>query len=112
MSAWVKVDPMRWFDVPAKPGVYVFYVGGEVSYVGQSANLRNRISQHNVRPGFARNTITPWGTFPDTVSVGLKIRVSRRFGDWAMWELRLIKRLRPLFNGTFVNKRRNEAMYA
>ena len=108
---WTTFDPTMWLSLPTQPGVYVIYIGGEVVYVGQSANLRNRIQGHKIRNGYARNIRTPWGEFPDDVQVTGKAKVSRRFGDWAMWELRLIERIRPIFNKTFVNERRTAGMY-
>lgn len=109
---WTTFDPMKWLSVPAKPGVYVIYLGGEVVYIGQSANLRNRMQGHNIRFGYARNIRTPWVEVPDDMPLVGKAKISRRFGDWAMWELRLIERLRPVFNKTFVNERRTAGMYA
>ncbi len=109
---WTTFNPMTTLDAPAKPAVYVFYIGGEPVYIGQTANLRNRLSNHRIRHGYARNIVTPWLTVRDDVSVYGKAKITKRFGDWAMWELRLIKRLRPMFNGTFVNERRTAGMYA
>lgn len=109
---WTRFDPMQWLSVPALPGVYAIYLGGEVVYIGQSANLRNRLQGHCIRAGYAKNIRTPWGDFPATVSVLGKAKITKRFGDWAMWELRLIERLRPTFNKTFVNQSRTAGMYA
>jgi excinuclease UvrABC nuclease subunit len=92
-------------DIPAAAGVYVIYFGEEIVYIGQSNNMRARFARHNVRYGYWREIITPWGEISADISVTAKIRISRRYGDWAMWELRLIHRLKPKFNGTFVTKR-------
>lgn len=109
---WTAFDPRQWLFVPARPGVYAIYLGGEVVYIGQSANLRNRLQGHYIRPGYAKNIRTPWGDFPSDVPLLGKAKITKRFGDWAMWELRLIERLRPVFNKTFVNKQRTSGMYA
>lgn len=109
---WTSFDPLHPLTVPAKPGVYAIYLNDEIVYIGQSANLRNRLAGHRVRCGYARNIRTPWGDFPDDVPLAGKAKISKRFGDWAMWELRLIERIRPTFNKTFVNERRTAGMYA
>lgn len=109
---WTSFDPGNWMEIPPKPGVYVIYIGGEIVYIGQSANLRNRLQSYKIRAGYARNFRTPWGDYPDHVTISAKAKVSRRFGDWAMWELRLIERIRPIFNKTFVNERRTVGMYS
>jgi hypothetical protein len=36
--------------------------------------------------------------FPDTENITVKVRLSRKYGEWLMAELRLIKRLHPEFN--------------
>ncbi len=95
---WTKFDPLSLRPIPAKPGVYVFIINGEVVYVGQTANLRLRIANHKIRYGYARNVYTPWGQYHDWSKIVCKVKISKRYGDWAMWELRLIKRLRPTFN--------------
>lgn len=109
-GAWHEIDIVRAGllgtpDIPDQPGVYVVYFGGRPVYVGQSNNLRARIARHNIRLGYARNIITPWGDVHEDEGVTAKIKVSRRLGDWAMWEIRLIHRLQPKFNKTFSGPR-------
>jgi len=86
-----------WQTIPSSPGCYVVYGDGQVIYVGESTDLRRRIvSNHEIR--FARYTNfieSPWGKFTDLY---VKVRESVRYGDWAMIELRLIKRLQPPHN--------------
>jgi excinuclease UvrABC nuclease subunit len=75
---------------PAVPAVYVVYVDGFVYYVGSTANLRLRMintwnhknEDANLRPR----------------SVVVKFSISRRYGDWRMREVRLIRRLHPRAN--------------
>lgn len=98
-TGWVLACPYS-HVFPDEPGVYAIYFGREVVYVGQSNNLRVRIARHHLRPGYAKNYHTPWGDIPHQ-DVTCKYRVSRRLGDWAMWEIRLIDRLQPRFNKTF-----------
>ena len=109
MPRWVTASMPYDAALPAAPGVYVVFYDSEPVYVGQSNNLRVRVARHNIRFGYARNIITPWGDFPDTTKVTLRFRVSRRLGDWAMWEIRLISRLHPRFNSTFSGVRWNGA---
>lgn len=103
---WRRVDAARAGllgtpDIPVLPGVYAIYLGDELVYIGQSNNLRVRFARHNIRHGYAKNIITPWGDVPASVGVTVKIKPSVRLGDWAMWEIRLIHRLQPRFNKTF-----------
>lgn len=104
-DTWIALDIFNPLAAPERPGVYVVICNGKVVYVGQSNNLRARLTRHQIRPGYARNIITPWGTFPDPWAWSCKAKVSRRIGDWAMWEIRLIHRLRPMFNKTFSGAR-------
>lgn len=106
-DTWILCKGKMFFveDLPTKPGVYVIKFNNEVVYIGQSNNLRSRITRHQIRYGYARNIITPWGDVSDTTRVTCKYRVSRRLGDWAMWEIRLIDRLQPRFNKTYTGVR-------
>lgn len=103
MSRWQQFDildygPNGRLSIPARPGVYVIYFDGRPVYVGQSANLRARVSGHRIRHGYGKTIHTPWEELPHTAAVTVKVKCSRRIGDWAMWEIRLIARLRPEFN--------------
>ena len=103
---WMPLDIIGGIgNAPAKPGVYAIYFDDEVVYIGQSNNLLARLTRHQIRYGYARNIRTPWGDLPDSVRVHCKYRISRRLGDWAMWEIRLIHRLKPRFNKTFNGSR-------
>lgn len=96
MSRWKVYAWPR--EIPAIAGVYAIYFDGDLVYIGQSVNVRNRWCEHQIRLGYAKNIITPWGDIPDKTVVTFKVSASRRYGDWAMRELRLIRRLKPLFN--------------
>lgn len=94
---WQSYDVMK--DIlPRVAGVYAIYFDGDLVYIGQSVNIGNRFSEHKFRYGYARNIITPWTDLPDHTKITVKIKKSRRRGDWAMLEIRLIYRLSPLFN--------------
>lgn len=95
---WFAFDPVHLPQFPACGAVYVVFFDGLPVYVGQSSNLRRRFFRHQIRYGYGKFTMTPWGHIPDTVKITAKAKFSVRYGDWAMWELRLIKRLRPRFN--------------
>lgn len=90
--------------LPQSPGVYVIYIGGEIVYIGQSVNIRNRICGYNLRYGYSPCIHTPWGDYPAHTPIVAKIKLSKRLGDWAMWEIRLIARLKPMFNRHFKNR--------
>lgn len=100
----LKVTTSKWhtYDIatlcmslPREPACYVIYLDGVLSYVGQSTDFAKRISMHGIRPGYGNSIATKWGYF---TSVVVKARFSSRYGDWAMRELRLIKRLQPPLN--------------
>jgi hypothetical protein len=92
-SKWVRLDfENTSLRIPAQPACYAVYMDGALAYVGQSRNLRSRIAAHHLRDGYANNFHTPWGSCRALL---VKARFSDKFGDWAMRELRLIKRLRP-----------------
>lgn len=95
--SWEKRDlPAR--ALPNVPAVYAVFIDGSLVYVGQTVDLRNRFSEHNIRYGYARILITPWCDVPETAVLSLRFSRSRKYGDWAMRELRLIRRLKPRFN--------------
>ena len=70
--------------IPAVAGCYAMYnCNGYIKYIGSTTNLRTRLHCH----------------YREAKPTGLvKISVSRKYGDWAMRELRLIRRLRPSHN--------------
>ena len=109
MSYWQSVDPFKPWTVPNRPGVSVIYFNGIPGYVGQSNNMRGRFSTHKIQHTYARFIRTPWHTFSDDVEITAKVKVSRRLGDWAMWEIRLIQRLKPGFNQKLLSKSRDAA---
>lgn len=104
---WATVDPVHaeLNGLPRVAGVYAIYFDNELVYIGQSNDLGARLVRHGIKFGYARNIHTPWGSVPDSVKVTAKVKRSRRTGDWAMWEIRLIQRLQPRFNRTFLRKR-------
>lgn len=91
---WVKYNPLE-DRIESGPGCYVFYLDGQLTYIGQSADVKKRIASYRLRYGYNNCVLTPWG---DAFTVHVKIRYSLRYGDWAMRELRLIKRLQPFGN--------------
>jgi excinuclease UvrABC nuclease subunit len=93
MSRWTDRDyaGTDW-NFPPIAGCYVFYCDGKAFYVGQTRSLFKRISSYKIRFSYGSGIITPWGVF---MSVRVKYSVSRKYGDWAMRELRLIRRIQP-----------------
>lgn len=77
------------------PCCYVVFSGPDVLYVGQTLNLKKRMRQHGFRTGHDGMARTPWGNFPD---VHIKANFGLKYGDWAMREARLIRRLQPRYN--------------
>src|SRR5258706_8686022 len=93
-SKWWLADDLR--DLPAVGACYVAYSGDRVMYVGSSGNLRIRMFEHLTGGESARYFKTPhWMNVPD---VKVKCKLSNKYGEWRMLELRLIKRLKPPYN--------------
>lgn len=91
--------------LPKCAGVYVIYLDGRPVYLGQSVNVANRIAGHRLRHSYARYIITPWVDVPDTTRITVKVKPSKRLGDWAMLEIRLIARLQPEYNTHHLRRR-------
>lgn len=110
-----KAPAFQWFSftwagfssVPSRvrgAGCYAIYIDDRLVYIGSTENLRSRLMQHgraahsNVFSGFIE---TPYGTCK---RVSFKVKLSRRYGDWTMRELRLLRRLKP--SGNVIGTRR------
>lgn len=102
VSRW-KIIPTNaiFTDVPSCPGVYAIYKGNELVYVGQTSNLRKRLTTHRCS---ARGGNTRRLTAIDclgTTALWFKVRpCDHRFGEWLSLEYRLLRRLRPKLNRT------------
>ncbi len=83
-------------DLVVLPNVgacYVVYSGKRAVYVGSSGNLRARFSGRLTNDG--SRGVDLWLSLPN---LWLKFKTTKRYGDWRMDELRLIRRLHPQFN--------------
>jgi hypothetical protein len=89
------------FDAPRVGGCYAIYVNNVLSYIGQASDLRIRLVKHLSENRYSDSYRTPWGTFAFR-EVRVKVKLSKHYGDWAMWELRLLRRVRPPFNRLFL----------
>lgn len=101
-SKWVRFS-RRDRIPPGFPGCYVIYADGELVYIGQAVNVRQRLAGH----GYLLNT-TLAGK-----ETSFAVRFGERAGDWSMREYRLLTRLRPSQNAVFgsrVPRRFNKAM--
>ena len=76
-------DASTKMSLPDAPAVYAIYDGPLLMYVGSTSSLRNRFGDHKKKSFIGFN----FGH--------IKFSLSRKHGDWAMRELRLIKRLKP-----------------
>lgn len=100
MSKWTTTDEL---DLPSSPGVYAIYFDGELVYVGSSFDVRKRVLTHGINwSKYSHGIDTPWG---QRKALTIKYRRSDVYGDWAMHELRLIRRLKPRFNS--IGKRKS-----
>lgn len=91
-TRWIAIDPMDRYSIPGRPACYVVFLDGSVTYVGQSTNLKSRFSTYAIRLGYGAGVLTPWGA---AGSIEVKVNFGTQYGDWAMRELRLIRRLKP-----------------
>jgi hypothetical protein len=106
MSYWIEVSRRR-SAFPKGPGVYVVYQNNVVAYVGSTTELSRRcrvywfkyrnMAMYGERDPYLGSWRTPWGPVPPG-SIRIKVKRSRRLGDWLMWEYRLIRRLQPQQN--------------
>lgn len=94
---WFSFEPP---DVPEWQCCYVLYVKGKLVYIGQTSNLKLRIRAHYAKGGLRG---LEWA------DVRIKAKLGRRYGCWAMDEIRLIDRLQPSWNRSSVVK--HEAVY-
>jgi hypothetical protein len=94
---WRKfVLPEERCNILPAPGCYAVFGDGKLLYVGQASNVKLRMQSHAMGAyGYSAWITTPWGKYHDVL---VKVRRSDKFGDWAMRELRLIRRLKPQFN--------------
>lgn len=92
-------------SLPRFAGVYAIYFDDRLVYIGSSVDIANRFSEHKIRYGYGKNIITPWCDVPAETSIVLKVKRSIRRGDWAMWEIRLIQRLRPECNRRLLGRK-------
>ncbi len=104
-KTWLNYSPFELNAVPNEPCVYCITIDGVVVYVGSTRRFRSRFYEHKIRYGYANNIVTPWGTFGRSINIQIKVGFSKIYGDWAMRELRLIKKLRPCFNIAHKNPR-------
>ena len=104
---WVsyELNMARRGALPRVSGVYAVYFDGSLVYIGQSVDIANRFSEHRFRYGYAKVLRTPWADVPIDTRITVKVKRSLRIGDWAMWEIRLINRLRPIYNSQHRRKR-------
>jgi len=83
-------------SISKEPGCYVIFLNGQLGYIGQSKDVKNRMQNHGIDIGrYSSQIKTPWGYFKNIL---VKVKYSERCGDWAMWELRLLSKLNPLYN--------------
>jgi excinuclease UvrABC nuclease subunit len=82
--------------IPALPGCYVIYLDDELVYVGSTLNLRNRLAAYELYWHCPEDRFsTKWGEYR---KVRIKVKIGGKYGEWAMTELRLIRKLKPKFN--------------
>ncbi len=93
---WCKFNINQLDEIGMCPAVYAVYHKGSLIYIGSSCRVRHRLKEHlrksSIFFGLERKWPKPEGHY------SFKIKYSQKVGDWAMWELRLINKLRPSLN--------------
>lgn len=93
LHGWAVVSD---YEFQRRAGVYVIFSGPAVVYVGSSVDMVARMSSYQVRRWGKRHCPSvPWAGLPD---IKIKVKYTRKYGEWLMVELRLIERLKPKFN--------------
>lgn len=94
LAAHMRERRRQWFafdldTVPEWPGCYAVYIDGILTYIGQTENAKFRFQSHRAK-GCVKKI--------EYGRVVVKLKLPRRYGEWAMTEIRLIKRLQPVLN--------------
>lgn len=102
MSRWKKYTPALYEcdEMPPAGGVYVIFLDGELAYIGQSTNLSKRMKAYGVRATLGGSVQSTFGLYKD---ITIKFREGKQYGEWAMAELRLLRRLNPRLNKRHCN---------
>lgn len=100
-AAFKRQRDRLWFSfylnerLPEWPCCYAVYLDNELIYIGQTENLLSRFRQHRSKK--------EWFDYGGRIL--LKVKLPRKYGQWAMDEIRLLKRLRPCENKASVLSR-------
>src|SRR5690242_8736790 len=106
MSRWITVDYFGPFN--PEPACYAIYDKAEgLVYIGETINMAQRINGHGfICSRYSQSLIArSWKNFRFS-DIMFKIKYSKRLGEEAMTERRLIHRLKPKLNkkGKNINK--------
>ncbi|HLD70694.1 MAG TPA: GIY-YIG nuclease family protein [Negativicutes bacterium] len=77
--------------LPRTPGVYLFWEGGEILYIGKAINIKERVKNHFMQPVFKDKIFIPRVTRIEARETGSEI-------DALLLEANLIKQRLPKFN--------------
>ena len=95
-SRWVRLSKVEAHHIPELSACYVVFSGKKVLYVGSATKLYSRLVHgHRILDGtigYRKDACNP-------KKITVAYRPSVKLGDWAMVEIRLIKRLKPSLNG-------------
>lgn len=94
---WITIDFLIPRAFAERSAVYVIYIDNKLVYVGESINLYNRMTSYRGNEIKICNgkISTIWGK---GFSVYVKAKYPSKYGEEAMIERRLIRRLRPICN--------------
>ena len=105
---WSEHNPLSLSKVNNDPCVYCVKIDGIVVYVGSTRRFRSRFYEHKFRYSYGKTVILPWCEINVGQTLTVKIKQSRKYGDWAMDEIRLIRKLKPIYNKAHKNPRITE----
>lgn len=89
---WCRVSAIA--EATKSEGCYALVHHGRVLYLGQTGNIRERLSRHGWKIQ-ELGVSTKWGFFE---GAQIKARADRKDGEHLALEWRLLRRLRPEFN--------------
>ena len=105
MSRWIKCDAIDKENIPKNPGVYCIYFQNiqmlksgkkhKIIYIGSSSKIRYRLEFYGFQLMYSN-----W-SYKSKFGIGnffIKYKISKKYGDWLMDEVRLIRKIQPKFN--------------
>ncbi|TSC83241.1 MAG: excinuclease ABC subunit C, partial [Parcubacteria group bacterium Gr01-1014_19] len=97
-------------EAPSDPGVYTFYAGQTVLYIGKAANLKNRLKSYLPASGGLKITDLKTQSLHEEAD-NLEYKVLRSDIEALIEESRLIKSLKPKYNVLWMDDKSYHYVY-